>query len=150
MIFQRQDGGGNQLFDTTYAYDEYGRQQQVIDGRNGATTYAYNDDDTVSSVTSPVPGTVASAQTTRYDYDDVARVWRTTLPDGTVSTNQFYDTGELMVTQGSQTYPVGYGYDAQGRMTSMTTWTSFRSAGERITSWTYGNQRVFRKQGVSG
>src|SRR6185436_155710 len=35
------------------------------------------------------------------------------------------------------TYPVGNGYDAQGRMTKMTNWTSFPSAGARVTTWNY-------------
>jgi RHS repeat-associated protein len=139
----RQDNSGNQLYVTTYVYDEYGRQKQVVDGRNGARTYVFNDDDSVQSVTSPFPGTGQGAQTTSYAYDDLGRVLQTTMPDNTVVTNQYYDTGELMVTAGSRTYPVGYGYDAQGRMTAMTNWTNFRTEGERVTRWIYGNQRGF-------
>src|SRR2546426_2759838 len=43
---------------------------------------------------------------------------------------------------GSRTYPVGYGYDAQGRMTRMTNWTSFASSGgTRVTTWNYDGYR---------
>jgi YD repeat-containing protein len=85
----RQDNSGNQLYVTTYVYDEYERQKQVVDGRNGATAYVFNDDDSVQSVTSPPPGTGQGAQTTSYAYDDLGRVLQTTMPDNTVVTNQY-------------------------------------------------------------
>jgi YD repeat-containing protein len=44
-------------------------------------------------------------------------------------------------TYGSRTFPVGYGYDDQGRMAKMTNWTTFASAGERVTTWNYSPTR---------
>jgi YD repeat-containing protein len=38
---------------TTYHYDPHGRQDAVTDLRNAATTYAYNNADLVTSVTTP-------------------------------------------------------------------------------------------------
>jgi hypothetical protein len=35
---------------------------------------------------------------------------------------------------GARTYPVGYSYDYAGRMKTMTNWTSFPSAGARVTT----------------
>src|SRR6266851_2458415 len=68
----------------------------------------------------------------------MGRLWKTTLPDTTSVTNEFYPTGLLKRTYGSRTYPVGYGYDSQGRLKTMTNWTSFAaSAGTRVTSWNY-------------
>lgn len=38
----------------------------------------------------------------------------------------------------SRAYPVRYGYDAQGQMSTMTTWTGFaRLAGPEVTTWNY-------------
>jgi len=37
-----------------------------------------------------------------------------------------------------RTYPVRYSYDAQGRMSSMTTWTGFATlAGPEVTTWVH-------------
>ena len=41
-------------------------------------------------------------------------------PDGTSLTNEYWPSGLLKRTYGSRSYAVGYGYDAQGRMTKMT------------------------------
>src|SRR5262249_10982190 len=61
-----------------------------------------------------------------------------TLPDNTSVTNEFYPTGRVKLTFGSQTYAAGYRYDSQGRMVGMTNWISFASgAGARVTSWNY-------------
>jgi len=47
----------------------------------------------------------------------------------------------LKQTSGSRTYPVGYAYDDQGRMTQMTNWTTFASVGARVTTWNYSTNR---------
>jgi len=50
----------------------------------------------------------------------------------------------LRRTFGSRSYPVGYGYDVQGRMTKMTNWTGFSMAtGTRVTTWNYDGYRGF-------
>src|SRR5207245_6851013 len=68
----------------------------------------------------------------------------TTLPDNTSVTNVFYLTGELKLTYGSRTYPVGYSYDGQGRMKTMTNWSGFSTlAGARVTTWNYDAYRGF-------
>ncbi len=62
-------------------------------------------------------------------------------PDGSSLTNEYYLTGLLARTYGSRSYPVGYEYDAQGLMTTMTNWTAFdpdgAGSGERVTTWEY-------------
>ena len=50
-------------------------------------------------------------------------------------------TGDTALTYGSRQYPVGYGYDAQGRMTTMTNWSAFPSAGARVTTLNYDAYR---------
>jgi len=58
-------------------------------------------------------------------------------PDGTKVTNVFSQRGELVRNSGSRTYPVGYAYDAQGRLKNMTNWSAFPSTGARVTTWHY-------------
>ena len=66
------------------------------------------------------------------------------LADLTTVTNEYYLTGALRRTFGSRSYPVGYGYDVQGRMTKMTNWTGFASStGTRVTTWNYHGYRGF-------
>ena len=55
------------------------------------------------------------------------------LPDATRVTNVYTPLGQIQQTYGSRQYPVGYGYDARGRMTSMTNWSNFATAtGPRV------------------
>jgi RHS repeat-associated protein len=62
--------------------------------------------------------------------------------DGTTVNNVFSLRGELLRTSGSRTYPVGYSYEAQGRMKTMTNWSTFSSSsGARVTIWHYDAQR---------
>jgi RHS repeat-associated protein len=120
------------------SYDEHGRQAAVIDARNGATTYAYNAADLVTSVTSPPPGTGAPAQVTSTAYDRSLRATNIVYADGGSLTNEYLPSGLLSRVYGSRTYPVGYGYDAQGRMTRMTNWSGFAAgSGARVTVWNY-------------
>ena len=140
----RFSSSGAQLSQTTYAYDPHGRVLATTDARNGATTYSYNNADQVTSVTTPPPGTGQSSQTTRSYFDAMLRATNVVLPDMTSVTNEFSLSGELRRTFGSRTYPVAYGYDAQGRMTKMTNWSGFAtSVGTRVTTWNYDGYRGF-------
>ena len=44
------------------------------------------------------------------EYDNRGRVFKTTYPDATSMTNEYFLTGELKKTYGSRTYPVEYTY----------------------------------------
>jgi YD repeat-containing protein len=134
--------GGAQLGQTTYAYDPHGRVASMADARNGSTTYTYDNADRVVTVTTPAPGTGQGPQTTTSYYDNLGRVWKTVNPDGTSVSNQYYTSGLLYQTSGSRTYPVRYTYDPQGRVKTMTTWTSFSgNAGTALTTWNYDPYR---------
>ena len=100
----RKDSGGTQISSNGYAYDAHGRQNQITDARNGTTTYAFNNADQVSSITTPSPGWPTS-QITTYSFDNMGRAWKTTLPDNTCQTNRFDVTGLVTNTSGSRTYP---------------------------------------------
>ena len=116
------------------------------DARNGTTTYTFNNMDQIASVTTPAPGTGQPAQTTTTYFDKMGRNIGTMLPDGTTTTNILLPTGQPSLTYGSRTYPVGYSYDAQERMITMTNWTNFAGGsgtGTRVTTWNYDSYRGF-------
>jgi YD repeat-containing protein len=79
-------------------------------------------------------------------YDEMNRLTGQLLPDGSTTTNLYFPTGLLKKTWGSRIYPVEYGYDAQGRMTNMTTWQSFNlstgsGTNSATTTWQYETNR---------
>jgi len=140
----KRDSTGTQIGQTLYGYDAHGRQNTVTDARTGTTTNFYNNADQVSSTVSPVPAAGQSAEVTVNYFDNLGRILRTTLPDNTSVTNEFYPTGLVKRNYGSRTYPVGYSYDAQGRMKTMTNWSGFASgSGARVTTWNYDGYRGF-------
>jgi RHS repeat-associated protein len=140
----RYDSNNVQIAKTTYGYDTHGRQHQTTDARNGTTTQVYNSADQVISVTTPAAGNGQGAQTTSVEYDNRGRVFKTTYPDSTSLTNEYFLTGELKKTYGSRTYPVEYTYDAQGRMLTMKTWKDFAgNTGTATTTWKYDGYRGF-------
>ena len=127
---------------TTFTYDEHGRQKTLTDAHNGTTTNTYDVADRVTSVTTPVPASGQSAQTTTRYYDDLGRVWKMVQPDGTSVTNEFHLTGEQKKTSGSRTYPVEYTYDYAGRRLTLKTWQDFTgNAGTATTTWNYSSTR---------
>ena len=134
----------NLLWQIDREYDPHGRLESVTDVRSGTFSYTYNNADQVSSVTTPAPGEGGVSQITSNLFNSSGQIWKTILPDNTCITNEYVLTGELKKTYGSRTYPVEYGYDAQGRMKTLKTWQNFGSgAGSAITSWNYDEQRGF-------
>jgi hypothetical protein len=95
-------------------------------------------------VVSPSPDGIQSPQVTTNYFDNMSRIWKTSLPDATSVTNEYFTTGELRKTYGSRTYPVEYTYDAQGRMKTMKTWQNFANGtGAAVTTWNYDSYRGF-------
>ncbi len=143
-ILVRNTSSGAQLTQTTNGYDAHGRQHTSWDARNGTTTYYFNNADQINGALTPVPATGQSAEITTNFFDNMLRLFATTLPDNTSVTNVFYPTSDIQLTYGSRTYPVGYSYDAQGRMLTMTNWTGFSAGtGIEVTAWTYDQYRGF-------
>jgi RHS repeat-associated protein len=134
----RYDANYNQVGQTAYGYDQFGRQNSATDARTGTTTYWFNNMGAVSGTATPAPGPGQSSQVTSNFFDRMGRVTNTTLPDQTSVTTAFYPTGQIASTSGSRTYPVGYTYDAQGRMKTMTNWGQ---AGSEVTTWNYDQYR---------
>jgi YD repeat-containing protein len=141
---RRYDANDVELTETTYAYDEHGRQETSTDERNGATTFTLNNADQITSKTTPIPSTGQSALVTSNLYNSMGRIWKIIQPDLTSVTNEFYVTGLLKRTSGSRTYPVEYSYDSQGRMKTMKTWQNFATgSGAATTTWNYDDERGF-------
>ena len=132
----------NQIGQTAYTYDPHGRQNTATDARNGTTTCYFNNADQVNGTVSPRPGSGQAVQITTNYFDRMGRIIATTLPDNTSVTNVFYPSGLLQLTYGSRTYPVGYTYDAQGRIQTMTTWQNYSAgSGAATTTWNYDQYR---------
>ena len=72
----------------------------------------------------------------------MGRVTRVTYPDNTDVFTTYFPNNAVRRSWGSRTYPVEYGYDLQGRLTSMTTWQNFAGdVGRAVTSWRYDSAR---------
>ena len=89
------DANNGPLGSTVNGYDSHRRLTQATDGRNGTTTYAFNDADQVTSVTTPSPGGGQSGLVTSTAYDLMGQAWRITQPDNTYITNRFDLLGQI-------------------------------------------------------
>ena len=86
----REDAGG--LASTGYAYDERGRLTESTTGTDEdarTTTYTYNEEDRVASVTDP------AGRKTAFTYDEAGRVTEQTLPDERVIAYTYDENGNL-------------------------------------------------------
>jgi RHS repeat-associated protein len=132
------DANSSPIGTTTYSYDAHGRPYQFTDGRTGTrVTLFYNAANLVSTNLVEAPG--QPNQLSVHEYDLVGREVRTVLPDGGEVTRQWTHAGLLQHESGARTYPVDYGYDAQGRLTAMTTWQQ-PSAGAATTTWSFDDR----------
>ena len=134
------DANGGIVTQTSYGYDSYGRQNTITDLRNGTTTVTYDAADRVVTTTDPL------SQSTTNHYDILGRVWKVDYPDGGSLTNVYDAKGNLALSYGSRQFPVGYGYDRLGRVTSMTNWTEYPGSGARVTTWTYSNRGFLERK----
>ena len=154
VILSVRSDGFSVLTHTAFAYDEHGRQKFITDARNGTATNEFDTLDRVIARATPTPGNGDSSQRTGYRFDALGRVVIVTNADNTLLYKEYFDSGELKKTWGAREYPVEYGYDAQGRMTTMKTWQEFNggSGTPTITSWTNDTQRgwMVRKRYADG
>jgi YD repeat-containing protein len=123
-------------------YDGFWRQNTATDARNGTSTSYFNNLNLVTETVTPSPGGLQPAEVTVNYYDQTGRLLGSQLPDGTYTTNSYYATGWLAASSGSRTYAVGYSYDGQGRMKTMTNWGQ---AGAEVTTWSYDQYRVLNQ-----
>jgi len=139
---KRKASSGSLITRTTYAYNSHGLLSSTTDERNGATTYTYNSADRVERLTSPAPGNGQGTQTTTNFYNKMLQLTNVAQADGARVTNHYTPRGELQAVFGSRIYPVGYSYDSQGRLKTMTNWSGLSGfTGKRITTWNYQAER---------
>jgi YD repeat-containing protein len=131
---------------TTLTYDGYGRlQTKLSPEQTAATTYAYNADDTVQSVTDArgvvstfsynnrhlatnishtAPAGITSTASVSFTYDAVGN--RTTMTDGSGSTSYSYNQLSQLTSETRQftglsgSYTLSYAYNLSGALTSIT------------------------------
>jgi len=105
---------------TTYTYDDAGNQLSKLDARNKLTTYAYDALNRLTLLTLDGGGTIA------YEYDvgphAKGRLNKITDASGqtTWSYNNFGDVTAKTQTIGAVALTTSYGYDYEGRLTSVT------------------------------
>ena len=139
--------GLGSLASVTNDYNSIGQLITSTDARTGVTTYAYDAQDRLQSITTPDPDPVRSGpgydpQTTAFGYDAMGRQTTVTQPDGGVVNTTYWPHGQVKRTWGSRTYPVEYTYDVQLRVKTLTTWQDFASsAGASVTTWNYNPAR---------
>jgi RHS repeat-associated protein len=101
--------------DTLYLYDSSGRLDRFTDRRGQVTTYVYDDQDRVVSITRP-------DGVTRFAYDAAGRLVEITDAAGTIS--YVYDAVDRLVREtqatGGTTQVVEFAYDALDRRVSRT------------------------------
>ncbi len=96
---------------TTYNYDALSRLASVIQPGTVTTTYGYNTNNNLISVTD------ANNNTTSYKYDDKGRVYQVISPDTGTTTYQYDPAGNLTSKTDAKGITVAYTYDAANRLT---------------------------------
>ncbi len=151
----QKDANGQTIGRVNYSYsnDPYMRLWASTDLQNGKSTLVYNLADQPTIVVAPPAGDGSLLQSTIIAYDHMGRVTGNTYADQSVVNFRYWPNGKLRHTWGSRTYPVGYLYDPQARMTTMATWRTFPGAqnfltdpspnltGAALTGWSYNLQR---------
>ncbi len=147
----RASSGGTQLARVDYAYDGHGRVLSETDARNGATSYTYDALDRQLTVTKPPATSGAAAQVTTLQYNALGQRTKVTQPDASMTSYEFFTTGEVKKVSGSQEYTVEYTYTPQGRVKTM---KMTNQAGTATTTWNYNTKRGWldnkRYQGNTG
>ncbi len=117
---------------TKYYYDKFSRLYQVVDARTGTTTYAYDNDGYIGSITTAL-GTVS------YFYDAFGNCEKQIDANNKVSYYSYTPTGKLHRAWGQDNavspYPVEFKYDDFGRMEEMQT---FRTGDFLTETWPEG------------
>jgi RHS repeat-associated protein len=94
------------------------------------TVYAYNSGDQLTSVTRPGATPTSPGAVTTYTYDAGGALVSTASPNGVTSTMTYTPDGQVasISYSGSAAPNVTYGYDADGRLTSVTDGTGSRTS----------------------
>lgn len=108
----------------SFAYDGYGDPTSITDPRGLTTTYGYDDNLDMTSVTKPTVS--AGTPTTTYTYDDMDDVLTATDPLGHVTTNTYDTNGNLLTVttpapaSGVAASVTHFTYNSLGELTQIT------------------------------
>jgi RHS repeat-associated protein len=133
---------------TTYVYDSDDRVQTMTDARGATTTYSYDVRELVTGITYGSPSGVTPTANVSFAYDAAGN--RTSMTDGLGSVIYNYDTrGRLDWEQrtftGLGSYKLSYAYNLSGRLSSVTGPVQFGSP-----QVSYTHDHMGRVTGVTG
>jgi RHS repeat-associated protein len=151
LTSSRHDTANNVIESTTTLHDDLRRSWKQTHSRTGEITTNY----------SPTNGQVSSiddhGRVTSFKYDSMGNRVETTLPDNTKTHTVFSDSGQLIISWGSQTYPIYNTYDEQDRRLTLRTNPTLTTAGVptnaggSLTTWIYHpNGLLQQKQDDAG
>jgi YD repeat-containing protein len=108
---------------TTWNYNADDTVQSVTDARGASQTFTYNNRRLVKDISYSAPAGINSTAPVSYDYDAAAN--RTSMTDGMGSMSYSYDqlsrlTSETRTLTGIGTYPLSYAYNLANQLTSIT------------------------------
>ncbi|MDQ3648674.1 MAG: hypothetical protein M3458_00055 [Acidobacteriota bacterium] len=108
---------------TTYAYNLDDTLSQTVDARGASSTYSYNGRHLVTGISYGVPAGVAATPNVSFGYDSAGN--RTSMTDGLGSVTYSYNTlsrlqWEERTFTGVGTFRLSYTYNLAGQLTSMT------------------------------
>jgi RHS repeat-associated protein len=134
---QRLDSLGGQITRQLHFYDAHGRRERTEDARDGTTNFTYYNDDSIETVTTPPPQAGQNRLVTSYVYTSMGETKEVHHPDGSsVTTYEYWLTGDLKSVGGSGEYPRTMTYDEEGRIKTLT-------LARGSVSWTYSAERGF-------
>lgn len=128
-----------------YTYDEFNRVSMKSYEENGLTKKTINKFDSSNQLIETYEVSADDINSTKYDYDSMGRVVKTTSSNGTEVYTKYDIHGNLISYFGNNIYKTDFEYDMQGRKISMTTYRNLNSQGEK-TQWEYDNRgRIIKK-----
>ena len=131
------------LHEVTFGYDIFNRLETQTDSRNGTTTYSYNLNDRVLTLTTSDPDGAGpqTAQTFTNQYNNMGRRDKVINPDGTEIHFEYTTQGLIEKSYGANVYTRKYIYDNEGQLESIQTWKNATAeTGQNDITWSYNAQ----------
>jgi RHS repeat-associated protein len=127
---------------TSYTYNGFGEVLTATDALGHVTTNAYDSHGNLTSVTTPAPGTGATASVTQFTYNSVGELTQITDTLNNITTLTYTTAGLIATIKDAQNNVTTYGYDAHGNRTSVTDALNHQTtfaydSGDRLTTITY-------------
>ena len=121
---------------TNYGYDDAGRRTSLTDAMQKLTTFGY---DNVGNQTSVLD---ANQHQTQFVYDKLGRKTQTVYPDQTTDTTHYDSLGRVDYKLDQASVRTDYGYEGDGRLTSVTQYLNFGQANQQALVTQYGYDEV--------